>query len=499
MKWFILGVLFELVMAASLSANPLDYNASDTSDFQKALKTQGYPKALFEELKATGNLVCTDVYESNVSLKSSCLNKVSFLRLFVPVDDLNRLGEERPLIEAYFDKACGTACFDWKSTDDKTGQLQSKSPAKITSYAAYAARQDGNIKRLEAAKQTPADYHQFCDMDEALAVVSRLRTKQKTSMFNRILSDDEQWQLYKNESCLRRIATEIFTAYSERTSNLDKDVFSKEETVKQREKLEQEKVELRRLSDANISIRLPKDERFFQDIYDYNNWFVKIYAGYEFLGTDNLLKDGTGRFGLSVYRQMELDPSETHSGIWQGFSITRLHVFFDLAVSGLVVNDEKQENTGDVNVTEVARTGVGRIGAYWPFFRNDEAIDGARFYYDIGIVGTYGLMSIEDSGESYFSSEADGSRLTPMWSWGVRISSSPEMYAEYKWGEIGDYKVSVLRGQFPTYTFSKNASLVLGAEMYDFNADANSRGIDDQVKFYALWRYDLSWMENNFQ
>jgi len=493
-------IIFSLMLglaAAALWGEPLDYNATDTSDFQKALKAQGYPKALFEALKATGNLDCVDVYESNATLQPSCLARVSFLRVFVPAEDLRRLDQEKPLIAAYFDKTCGSGCFDWEETGGNTGRLQSTSPAKLSAYAAYAAKRTGAENGDGSGRAV--DYHQYCDMDDALAVVSRLRARQKGHLFSRLLSDDEQWRLYKSEHCLRLIATEVFTGYSERTANLQKGLFSQTEAERQREALAREKATLRRLSDADISIRLPKEERFFQDIYDYNSWFVKIYAGYEFLGTEKLFKDGTGRFGLSVYRQMELDPSETRSGLWEGFSVTRLHFIFDLAVSGVVVNELKQEDTKELNVTEVARTGIGRIGAFWPFFRNDAAVDGARFFFDFGLIGAYGLMSIEEAGKSYFSSDADGARLAPMWTWGLRISSSPEMYAEYKWGKIGDYKVDVLRGQFPVYTFTKNVSLVLGAELFDFNADANRRGADDQVKFYALWRYDLSWMQNQFQ
>ncbi len=494
MKRIIFTLLFGLAAALSVSGESLEYNSGV---FREALDAQGYPAALFDDLNATGNLNCVDVYEANVTLNPSCLDKVSFLRLFVSVEHLDRLSKEKALIKAYFDKECGSECFDWVDMGDGTGRLQSNSPAKMAAYTAYVTEQAEAESKDAVQKQL--DYHPYCDINDSLATVTRLRARRKSfccSLVDCNLTDGEQWQLYKNENCLRLIATELFSGYTERSANIEKGVFSKDGIAYQKSELVREKVTLQRLSDADITIRLPKDERFFQDGYDYNNWFVKIYAGYEFLGTENLLKEGTGRFGLSVYRQIELDPSETSSGFWGGFSLLRLHLFFDLAVSGVVVEKLKQEDAKDVNITEVARTGLGRIGAYWPFFRDDAAIDGTRFFYDFGLVGSYGLMSIEGDEKNYFITDAEGARLASMWTWGLRISSSPEMYAEYKWGKIGDYRVDVLRGQFPAYTFTKNTSLVLGGELYDFNPYANEHGVDDQVKFYVLWRYDLGWMEN---
>lgn len=485
-------------MAALAEESKLTYKDINFTD---ALKAQHYPLALFDEMNATGNIACVDVFSKSVKLDESCLSKNSFLSLFVATESLEQaqIEKKQAMVKAYFDPECSTRCFSWvKEGDEGRLTMDADQSSAYTEYREKSAK----AEVLTAASEH-VDDHNYCATDKAMATVQRLRAKRGEpwgASIDSRLSDGEEWQLYRSENCLRLNATDIFTTYVERKQNIKKGIFQGGALNEQKELLEQEQVVLQNYSDNNISIRLPKDQRFFQDLYDYNNWFVKVYAGYEFLGAENLLKQGTGRFGLSVYRQMELDPSETISGIWRGFHLTRLHLFFDLAVSGLLLTEHQTDATGnDINITEVAQTGVGRIGAFWPFFRNDSGVDGSRYFFDFGLVGTYSLLSVEHAGYSFYKDDVNGTRLNRMYTYGLRIASSPEMYAEYKWGRIGDYDIQVLRGQFPAYTLTQNASFILGAEMLDFAEDANKAGIDDQVKFYVLWRYDLSWMDTKSQ
>ncbi|HEX3068541.1 MAG TPA: hypothetical protein VHX14_08185 [Thermoanaerobaculia bacterium] len=250
---------------------------------------------------------------------------------------------------------------------------------------------------------------------------------------------------------------------------------------------------------------------------DFEQWFVLMTAGYEYVGATDAFARGFARIGMTVGFHYPGNYVPEEFGSWHPFAYgsystftialtnsgeaktTPLPTAFQAPATALAVNgpaalDDTPPASSDVTPAgPVKRALEFEFQSFHPFWRNDYQVENPRLRNRIGSMVVIGGRKVDD--ESFLQHRIYA---------GVRVARSPDTFADFLLGRTGgllSHRVEA-RGQYALpHTFGGGARLSIGAvgnfglnkrrhEQCEENSPHCHLAEKDIIKFYVLYDID---------
>lgn len=259
---------------------------------------------------------------------------------------------------------------------------------------------------------------------------------------------------------------------------------------------------------------------------DFEQWFVLMTGGYEYVGATDAFARGFGRIGMTIGFHYPGNSVPEEFGNWRPFAYgsyssftvaltnsgeaktTPLPPAFQTpstpAASGRVAALDDTTTPANSDVTApgpVKRALEFEFQSFHPFWRNDYQVENPRLRNRVGTMVVIGGRKVDD--ESFLHHRIYA---------GLRVARSPEVFADMLVGRTGgllSHRFEA-RGQYAfPHTFAGGARLSIGAvgnfglnkrrhEQCEENSSHCHLAEKDVVKFYVLYDIDALGFLSNF-
>ncbi|MDP9121374.1 MAG: hypothetical protein M3O15_08415 [Acidobacteriota bacterium] len=250
---------------------------------------------------------------------------------------------------------------------------------------------------------------------------------------------------------------------------------------------------------ANVAF---SEKKLFVNAEDYEDYFFRLNAGYEFVNIDKLFTKGTPRVSLLVNSKVGGDEINDR--------IRGLHFYGARFNFAAVLNSSAEETpvlpstanksadaAGTTNATDTTNSKVTKslgveLQAVVPFYRTPVfSPNNLRNY--ISLIGTIGGQKVDSS-----------DRVTARYYFGLRTSINPELYSDFLFGRTDKLKSLRFeyRGQLPVYTLDNGDRVFLGG-IFNVGLDKKANAVldasgkvvrpveSDVFRVYLSWNTDL--------
>ncbi len=263
---------------------------------------------------------------------------------------------------------------------------------------------------------------------------------------------------------------------------------SKEEWFKSDDKIKENQAKIKRI---NKVTKLTQDD-LFQTFNDYDQYFFKFSAGYEFTTVNKLFQKGNPLIGFSVYQRFHESPlSDAQYGLsWPMWGDYGWQSKFCALVSGSGEQETVTMPTG--TSTQPVNSGTGKaIGFdqefFLPMYRTGLFNDGRLREY-IGPVILVGARIVEiDNGTSVTSDI--NSRLYA----GIKFAMNPELYTDVLYGKTQrlQSKRLELRAQMPIYRINNDGSRFFLGAIGNIGVKDKVPDEADDFRIYITWNVNF--------